>query len=212
MYTIDEAFEILSKNKLTSHKETVRNWVRKGVIQAEPLESRKKGYRISEEALEQFIKKRMPEGWEMYPKSVTGDAREVVKSEDVAPYHVEIDVEAIKEQGRIEMWHQVAGRWLWEGDFEISRRMVRNAVAHRRYSKEFEQLVWERCLKNSAPRKKPRVLYLVDAFLFEEERVPFHKGFDIKEDQIMQALIEHVRMNAKSGKYTNESSVNKFKI
>ena len=32
MYTIDEAFEILSKNKLTSHKETVRNWVRKGVI------------------------------------------------------------------------------------------------------------------------------------------------------------------------------------
>ncbi|WP_144060648.1 hypothetical protein [Exiguobacterium chiriqhucha] len=148
----------------------------------------------------------------MYPKSVTGDAREVVKSEDVAPYHVEIDVEAIKEQERIEMWHQVAGRWLWEGDFEISRRMVRNAVAHRRYSKEFEQLVWERCLKNSAPRKKPRVLYLVDAFLFEEERVPFHKGFDIKEDQIMQALIEHVRMNAKSGKYTSESSVNKFKI
>ena len=205
MYTIDEAFEILSKNKLTSHKETVRNWVRKGVIQAEPLESRKKGYRISEEALEQFIKERMPEGWELYPESVTGDTRDVVKNEEEAPYHVEIDIAAIEERGRIKMWHQVAGRWLWEGDFEIKRTMVRNAVAHRRYSKEFEQLVWERCLKNSAPRKKPRVLYLVDAFLFEEERVPFHKDFDIKEDQIMLALIEHVRMNAKSGKYKNES-------
>ncbi|MET2871863.1 hypothetical protein ABXV15_14440 [Exiguobacterium profundum] len=57
MYTIDEAFEILSKNKLTTHKETVRNWVRKGVIQAEPLESRKKGYRISEAALNSLSKK-----------------------------------------------------------------------------------------------------------------------------------------------------------
>lgn len=205
MYTIDEAFEILSKNKLTSHKETVRNWVRKGVIQAQPLESRKKGYRISEEALEQFIKERMPDGWELYPESVTGDVRDVVKNEDEVPYHVEINIAAIEERGRIDMWHQVAGRWLWEGDFEISRKMVRNAVAHRRYSKEFEQLVWERCLKNSAPRKKPRVLYLVDAFLFEGERVPFDKGFDMKEDQILQALIEHVRMSARSGKYKNEA-------
>ncbi len=73
MYTIDETFEILSKDKLTSHKETVRNWVRKGAIQAEPLESRKKGYRISEEELEQFIKERMPDGWELYPESVTGN-------------------------------------------------------------------------------------------------------------------------------------------
>lgn len=205
MYTIDEAFEILSKNKLTSHKETVRNWVRKGVIQAEPLESRKKGYRISEEALEQFIKERMPEGWELYPESVTGEARDVIKNEEEAPYHVEIDIAAIEERGWIKMWHQVAGRWLWEGDFEISRTMVRNAVAPRRYSKELEQLVWERCLKDSAPRKKPRVLYLIDAFLFEGERVPFYKDSDIKEDQIMMALIEHVRMNASLGKYENEA-------
>ncbi|WP_233005453.1 helix-turn-helix domain-containing protein, partial [Exiguobacterium aurantiacum] len=110
MYTIDEAFEILSKNKLTSHKETVRNWVRKGVIQAEPLESRKKGYRISEEALEQFIKERMPEGWELYSESVTGEARDVVKNEEEAPYHIEVDVESIKERAREEMWYELLGK------------------------------------------------------------------------------------------------------
>ena len=205
MYTIDEAFEILSKNKLTSHKETVRNWVRKGVIQAEPLESRKKGYRISEEALEQFIKERMPEGWELYPESVTGDSRDVVKNEDEAPYHAEIDIEAIKEQGRIEMWNRVAGRCLWEGHLEITRTMIRNAIEHRGHSKEFGQFVWERCLKDSAPRKKPRVLYLVDAFLFEGERVPFDQGFDLKEEQIMHALIEHVRVKMRTGMYKNEA-------
>ena len=205
MYTIDEAFEILSKNKLTTHKETVRNWVRKGVIQAEPLESRKKGYRISEAALEQFIRERMPEGWEMYPESVTGDSRDVVKNEDEAPYHAEIDVEAIKEQGRIEMWNRVAGRWLWEGHLEITRTMIRNAIEHRGHSKEFGQFVWERYLKDSAPRKRPRVLYLVDAFLFEGERVPFDQDFGIKEEQIMHALIEHVRVKKRRGMYKNEA-------
>ncbi|WP_214818881.1 helix-turn-helix domain-containing protein [Exiguobacterium sp. s131] len=114
MYTIDEAFEILSKNKLTSHKEAVRNWVRKGVIQAELLESRKKGYRISEEALEQFIKGRMPEGWELYPESVTGDARDVVKNEEEAQYHVEVDVEMIREQVREEMWYELLGKFVFE--------------------------------------------------------------------------------------------------
>lgn len=151
MYTIDEGFEILLKDKLTSHKETVRNWVRKGAIQAEPLESRKKVYWISEEALEQF---RRPDGWELYPEQVTENVRGVVKNEEEREYFTETDVEATKEWGRIEMQHQVAGRWLWEGDFEISRMMVCNTVAHGRYSKEFEQLVWERCLMDSAPLKK----------------------------------------------------------
>lgn len=34
----------------------------------------------------------------------------------------------------------------------------------------------------------------------------------MKEDQIMLALIEQVRMNSKFGKYKNESNENKFKI
>lgn len=38
MCTVDEAFEILSKNKIITHKEPVQNWVRKGVIQAGTLE------------------------------------------------------------------------------------------------------------------------------------------------------------------------------
>lgn len=141
----------------------------------------------------------------MYPESVTGDSRDVVKNEDEAPYHAEIDVEAIKEQGRIEMWNRVAGRWLWEGHLEITRTMIRNAIEHRGHSKEFGQFVWERYLKDSAPRKRPRVLYLVDAFLFEGERVPFDQDFGIKEEQIMHALIEHVRVKKRTGMYKNEA-------
>ena len=201
MYTIDEAFEILSKNKLTSHKETVRNWVRKGVIQAEPLESRKKGYRISEEALEQFIKERMPEGWELYPEPVTGDARDVVKNEEEAPYHVEVDVEAIKERAREEMWYELLGKFVFEDYFVLKKSEVKAAVEHMRYSKEFEAEVWERCSKYTWGCATPRVPYLLDYFMFEGERIPFNKDFGGRNEQIIHALIEKIRLDKVNRKH-----------
>ncbi|TCI50351.1 DNA-binding protein [Exiguobacterium sp. SH5S13] len=201
MYTIDEAFEILSRNKLTTHKETVRNWVRKGVIQAEPLESRKKGYRISEAALEQFIKERMPDGWGLYPESVTGDVRDVVKNEDEAAYHVEIDVEAIKEQAREEMWYELLGRFIFEDYFVLKKSEIRAAVEHMRYSKEFEAEVWARCSKHTWGHATPRVPYLLDYFMFEGKRVPFNKDFGGKDEQIIHALIEKIRRDRVQGKH-----------
>ncbi len=195
MYTIDEAFEILSKNKLTSHKETVRNWVRKGVIQAEPLESRKKGYRISEDSLEQFIKERMPEGWELYPESVTGDARDVVKNEEEAPYHVEVDVEAIKERAREEMWYELLGKFVFEDYFVLKKSEVKAAVEHMRYSKEFGAEVWDRCSKHTWGHATPRVPYLLDYFMFEGERIPFNKDFGGRDEQIIHALTEKIRLD-----------------
>lgn len=201
MYTIDEAFEILSKNKLTSHKETVRNWVRKGVIQAEPLESRKKGYRISEEALEQFIKERMPEGWELYPESVTKDARDVVKNEEEASYYVEVDVEAIKERAREEMWYELLGKFVFEDYFVLKKTEVKAAVEHKRYSKEFEAEVWERCSKHTWGHATPRVPYLLDYFMFEGERIPFNKDFGGRDEQIIHALIEKIRLDKVKGNH-----------
>ncbi|WP_031424876.1 helix-turn-helix domain-containing protein [Exiguobacterium sp. NG55] len=195
MYTIDEAFEILSKNKLTSHKETVRNWVRKGVIQAEPLESRKKGYRISEEALEQFIKERMPEGWEMYPESVKGEARDVVKNEEEALYHVEVDIEAIKERAREEMWYELLGKFVFEDYFVLKKSEVKAAVEHMRYSKEFGAKVWDRCSKHTWGHATPRVPYLLDYFMFEGKRIPFNKDFGGRDEQIIYALIEKIRLD-----------------
>lgn len=100
MYMIDEVFEILSKNKLTSYKETVRNWVRKGVIQAEPLESRKK------------------------------------------------------------------------------------AIGS----------VWRRS-KHTWGHATPRVPYLHGYFMFEGERIPFNKDFVGRNEQIIHALIEKIRLD-----------------
>lgn len=190
MYTVDEAFEILKRNKITTSKESVRRWLRDGVIEAAPPATRKQGWRIAEDALDRFIAERLPEG--------------IVKENEGAPSYTTDDLKAAEERGRTEMWNRVAGRWLWEGHLEIKRKMIRDAVEHMRYTKEFEELVWQRVVANSKSYSKPRVFYLIDAFLFENERVLYHPDFGGGrtglEESIVFAILDKVRLDLKSSK------------
>lgn len=200
MYTIDEAFEILLQNKITTNEETVRNWVRKGVIQAEPLESRKKGYRISEEALKQFISKRMPKGWTFYAPMSIDPEQYTGKHEDESPYPIEIEVTAIKEQAREEMWYELLDKFVFQDYFVLKKSDIKAAVEHMRYSKEFEKEVWERCREHTWGHTTPRVPYLLEFFMFEGERVPFDKDFSGMDEQIIHALVEKIRLDKVNGR------------
>lgn len=51
---VKEAFEILKKEGVTSHIESVRRWIRTGELKAFKSSS-KKGYNIKEEELQRFI-------------------------------------------------------------------------------------------------------------------------------------------------------------
>jgi hypothetical protein len=55
MYSVDEAFERLKHYKITTHKESVRRWLRQGVIEAKPPASRKVGWMIPEEAISYLL-------------------------------------------------------------------------------------------------------------------------------------------------------------
>lgn len=60
MYTVDGAFEKLKEYKITTHKESVRRWLRQGIIQGIAPSYRKEGWLIPKENLDDFIKKRLP--------------------------------------------------------------------------------------------------------------------------------------------------------
>jgi len=45
---VDEAFEILKEYKITTHKESVRRWLREGYIQTNSPVSKKEGWRIKQ--------------------------------------------------------------------------------------------------------------------------------------------------------------------
>jgi hypothetical protein len=169
-YNVDEAFEILKVNKITTNKESVRRWLRQGVIKGIAPASRKEGWTITESELQEFIQQRLPK---TYTTSVVN--------------------EEVKDQIRTEMWMELAKKNIFEGSVEIKKSLVRECIQHRRYSKELEEKVWKQCIENSREYSKPRVFYLLEAFRFDGQRLLLDKNFESLDEQIVFSIIEYVR-------------------
>jgi hypothetical protein len=56
-YTVDEIYHILKANKITTNKESVRRWLRQGVIKGARPSSRKEGWLVSPDALHDFLQR-----------------------------------------------------------------------------------------------------------------------------------------------------------
>lgn len=93
------------------------------------------------------------------------------------------------------MWWELVRKYYFEGFIEIKKSMLHACIEHRHRSKEFEAEVWQRCIENSKSYKKPRVNYLLEAFYFEGKRLLFDENFADREEQVIFAIMEHVRLN-----------------
>lgn len=183
MYSVDEVFELLKEKKITTNKESVRRWLRDGVIQGIAPSSRKEGWRISEDAVNAFIQHRLPDDY------ITRSSK-AINTINV--------VKETKNQIRADMWIELANKNIWEGFVELKKTRLRECIEHRRYSKELEAEVWKRCVNHSKAYSKPRVSYLLEAFGFEGERLLLDQNFADLEEQVLFAIIEHVRLSLKS--------------
>src|SRR3954466_3923115 len=151
MYNVDEVFELLKTYKITTHKESVRRWLRQGDLKGIAPSSRKEGWQIPKESLDNFLQQRLPEGYTI------GVAKE--------PNTTIVEKE-VKERIRADMWIQIANKNLWEGYGGRKKPRRPDCIQLRRYSKELESEVWKRCVSNSPAYKKPRIFYLLEAFGF----------------------------------------------
>lgn len=180
-YTIREAFDVLHHNKITSHMESVRRWLRQGVIQGIPPETRRDGWRISEEDLFAFIQSRLPEELETNEGNATNDVN---------------DKEAI----RTEMWWELARKYIFEGAIEPKRKQIKACVEHKRYSAAFEKEAWDIISGHTMGYAKPHIPYLLDAFLFNGKRIKMDHHYEGRDERILYALMEHIRKEKVEGK------------
>lgn len=187
MYTIHEAFKLLKHYKITSNQESVRRWLRQGVIQAEPPTNRKEGWRIPKASLDAFIQARLPDSW------ITDDGNDLIATGDVKE-------KDIREQAREDMWLELANRNVFEGFVEIKKSLVRESIKHHGYSKDLEKKVWQAFLDNSKAYSRPRVFYLLEAFGFERKRLLLNKNFEDLEEQVIFAVIEYIRQKQAQAK------------
>jgi hypothetical protein len=181
MYSVDEVFELLKTYKITTHKESVRRWLRQGELKGIAPSSRKEGWKIPKEALDDFLQQRLPEGYATDVAKGTNQSNETI---------VVIEEEQCI---RAEMWMELANKNIWEGHVELKKTRIHECIQHRHYSKELESMVWQRCVANSRAYKKPRVFYLLEAFGFEGKRLLLNKNFEDLEEQVIFAIIEYVR-------------------
>lgn len=177
-YNVDEAFALLKEYKITSSKESVRRWLRTGVIKGIKPRTRKEGWRITKDNLYVFIHARMPH--DILTKH--SNEKDNVKKED-------------KETIRSEMWWEITRKFMFEGFIEPKKRQVQECIQHKRYSIEFEKYVWKHISAHKQGYSAPRIPYLLDAFLFDNERILMDKNYESLEEKIIYALIEYLRKN-----------------
>lgn len=192
-YNVDEVFELLKVNKITTHKESVRRWLRQGVIKGISPSSRKEGWLVPQEALNDFLQQRLPDGFinEELFNETSNDTTIVVKEKD--PIYIVEDKSEVEKRVRADMWHELVNKNIWEGYVELKKTRIHECIQHRRFSKELEEEVWQRCVANSRAYKKPRVSYLLEAFRFEGKRLLFDQNFSSLEEQVIFSIIEYVR-------------------
>jgi hypothetical protein len=175
-YDVAEAFKILKENKITTNMESVRRWLRLGTIKGIEPASRKEGWLIREDDLHAFILSRLPEGIASIPINTTNDAKE----QD-------------KEVVRSEMWWELVHKYIFEGYIEPKKAQVRECIEHNGQSKELGAYVWRAISQHKMGYANPHIPYLLDAFLFNGQRIRLDQDYEPFEEKVLYALVEHLR-------------------
>ncbi|WP_240377186.1 helix-turn-helix domain-containing protein [Bacillus piscicola] len=103
--------------------------------------------------------------------------------------------EVESENIRSEIWWELVRKNFLEGYIELKKVQVMECIRHRGYSQKFGDSVWEEVSTHKRGYSTPRVPYLLDAFLYNNERILMDQEFEYIEEKVLFALIEHIRKN-----------------
>ncbi|MGM0867466.1 MAG: hypothetical protein ACQEWF_22655 [Bacillota bacterium] len=129
-------------------------------------------------------------------KEAPSNQTSVTKESDLD--NTTINVKEVEGRIRADMWRELANKNIWEGYVELKKTRIHECIRQRRYSRELESEVWQRCVANSRAYKKPRVSYLLEAFGFEGKCLLLDQNFGDLEEQVIFSIIEHVRRSRSS--------------
>lgn len=184
MYELEELFDILKRNKITTNKESVRRWLRQGKIAGtKGAGPKKNGWQVSEEALVSFLKDRLPDNVESPPVENTTIV-EITEDEQ----------EQLREEGRQDILTRLAANHIWEGRFVFKKKFITDCLDHRRLeNRSLRAYILTRILEHKRGHATPGVVYILDTFDFEGNRLNFDSDFSGREEQIVFSLIEYLR-------------------
>ena len=184
VYEMDELFAILEQYKITRNKESVRRWLRQGKIQGtKGAGPKRNGWQVTEEALQRFLNERLPHHFREETEDVP---RPAALSEE--------EQEQLREEGRQNILDRLAAKNIWEGRFVFRKKGINDCLDHRRMeNRATRDYILNRILGHKRGYATPGVVYLLDTFSFEGNRLVFDVDFDSLEEQITFSLFEYLR-------------------
>ncbi|MCY8102309.1 AbrB/MazE/SpoVT family DNA-binding domain-containing protein [Bacillus haynesii] len=106
----------------------------------------------------------------------------------------------IQQEAREKMFWELVGQCTFTGHIEVKKSRIKDCIEHRRMPKWYIDLVWKACVAQTREsKKKPKIYYILDAFLFDGKRVEMDTNFGDIEEQILFAVVEEVRLKRVNG-------------
>ncbi|AQQ55564.1 hypothetical protein [Planococcus lenghuensis] len=186
-YGLDELFDVLKRHKITTNKESVRRWLREGKINgSKGAGPRRNGWWVTEADLMAFLKERLPDHVNPELPEENQNTTTVVVTEE--------EKEEIREEARQELLGQLAAKNIWEGRFQLKKSFVNACLDHRRIeNRGLRTYILNRMMQHKGGYATPGVLYLLDTFKFDGERLPFDSSFGSLDEQVVYSLIDHLQ-------------------
>src|SRR5699024_12403990 len=88
------------------------------------------------------------------------------------------------------LWHELTSKFIFEGMFEPKRKQIKECVAYLGFSKNFEHYVWQRISEHTLDYRTPRIPYLLEAFMFEGQRIRLDEKYETFEEKVLYALLK----------------------
>ena len=189
IYDVQEVFEILKENKITTNVESVRRWLRNGTIEGMPPLTRKFGWKVTEKSLDKFLAERLPQQFTTLNNANEDEQETVIKLED----------SEVRTKAREEMWWELINKNIFENYIVIEKDELNEFGERVNCPIDLVEDIWERACNETAS-KTPRIFYLLEAFRFEGKRIILDTKLKDIREQIIYGIIEHVIKEKRSHK------------
>lgn len=171
MYSVEQALEVLKQENITNSVQMLRRWLREDKIDGATQKSRKTGWEIPIESLNQFIKLKKNESSKV-TSNVNKDSLEHSYQKGYNAALEEIkkrDYELLKMRGVSEKSFYIYRNEI----FQLGERLV-NPVLRKEFKKFLDDSLFKKYVKN--PRQKLEIFQLGDWCMIYETNAMFDKS------------------------------------
>ncbi|WP_157456637.1 hypothetical protein [Carnobacterium maltaromaticum] len=183
MYSVEQALEVLKKENITNSVQMLRRWLRDDKIDGAIQKSRKTGWEIPVESLNQFIELKKNESSKV-TSNVNKDSLEYSYQKGYNAALEEIkkrDYELLKMRGVSEKSFYIYRNEV----FQLGERLV-NPVLRKEFKKFLDDSLFKKYVKN--PRQKLEIFQLGDWCMIYDTNAMFDKSEFEEMDQAFEDI------------------------